>query len=146
MMNWEAELAVMVWPLNVMTAAVVGIPGRGEWLSTWVLEPPTITRPLPEGASESTVPDTMMEPPGARVWPAMTKSEDGFAVYVAPLNVNSAGGWVIMLPPDPAVAEANDWVEVPPMTAYDPPAASEIGVPETVICWPGLRVWPWTTN
>ena len=75
------------------------------------------TSPLPDGASETIVPETVIEPPGVRVWLPMMKSDDGFAVYVAPPIVRRAGPVVAAIPPDPVEATARDCVEEPPITA-----------------------------
>lgn len=100
---------------------------------------PTTTKPLaaPAGASEMGVPETVMIPPGVRVWPSMIKSEEASAVYVWPSKVITGASVMI------AEALPRDWVLLP-MTAKAGavPAASEIGVPDTVIEPPGVSVCP----
>ena len=62
----------------------------------------------------------------------MMNWEAGFAVYVEPPKVSTAGEFV-------GPVEPRFWVD-DPMTAIPPPVGSDIGVPETVTCDPGLRV------
>lgn len=57
-------------------------------LSTSVLLP--MTTSVAAGASEMGVPDTVITPPGVRVWLSITKAPDASAVYVWPANVITA--------------------------------------------------------
>ena len=85
-------------------------------------------------ASEIGVPDTVMAAePGARVWPLMMKSEAVFSVKACPAKVRTVGAGA-------GAGVGRAMVEVP-ATRYEPESAREMGVPETVMTPPGVKVW-----
>ena len=133
MRNWEAELAEYVEPAKVRIA---GWEEGAGVVRSWVLVPMTAT--LADGARDSGVLDTVIWPPGVRVWPATTNCEAVLAVYVEPAKVMTAAFSV-------ADVDASTWV-LPATTATSADGCSDIGVLATVICPPGVNVWPAMTN
>ncbi len=65
----------------------------------------------------------------------MTNCEAAFAEYVEPPKVKTAGPW-----PGAGVITERDCVLLPMTAILEGPEAKDIGVPDTVICAPGLSV------
>ena len=125
--NREDESAVNVDPANVNTGALVA----DETTKDCVLDPTMATDPL--GSSAIGVPETVIMPPGESTCPSIANREEESAVNVEPANVKRGA--------EGADGTSKDCV-LDPRTTMDPPGASTMGVPETVIVPPGVRVCP----
>ncbi len=86
-----------------------------------------ITTLVAPGASEIGVPETVIIPPGVNVCPSITKSDAAFAVKICPSKLITAAFVT------PGGAWPRTCVLLPKATRPLPEAASEMGVPETVI-------------
>ena len=103
----------------------IGLDDTATVLKVSVLVPTTTS--VAPAASEIGVPETVITPPGVKVWLPMTKAEAALAVNVCPPKVITAA--FVM----PAVECPRTCVLLPTTTIPLPEAASEIGVPDTVI-------------
>ena len=79
--------AVYVEPSHVMTGA--SAVSMAEAVPKNCVLVPMTAKLVPSGM-EMGVLETVIVPPGANVWPAMTNWEAVFAVYVEPANFNMA--------------------------------------------------------
>ena len=92
------------------------------------------------------MPERVICPPGVNVWPSITKPDPEFPVYVEPAMVRtSAAPEFAGLPATPVFVGLRISV-LPAITAMVPSGASEIGVPETVISPPSVKVCPAMMN
>ena len=133
MIKSEAASAVYVEPPKVIISTV-SVPFTEAKVS---VELP-MTAIVALESREIGVPDIVITPLGVRVCPAMIKSEAASAVYVDPPKVIS-----LVVPV--SFVDANVSVELP-IIAIAALGPREMGVPETVITPPGVRVCPAITK
>lgn len=88
----------------------------------------------PDEGRATVVPETVIVPPGVRVWPPITKLLDDPAIIVDDPIVKAAAE---VADPPPAAVRG---VVCPLTTTAEPDEANEMVVPETVTWPPGVKV------